>query len=483
MVPNDGFVHLKDYGLSQVPVLQALTPIDMHMPRIYGTRWILAFPIEGNEETGAIFSQLREALAYTAQKVPWICGNVVATKDSDVDRGRIEVRGQGLGIPFTFKDIATSEANYPTYVALKSAHFPLRELATSQLSPVGVLPDVDNPPAFAAQANFIDGGLLLTICAHHAVCDARGLQTVVQTWAHMYSALSHGGPPIAVDPTINDRTRLMEGLPGATVDEFPQYILSPSAPVASTSLNSHETGPTHHQIPPLTSRIFLIRAAALQSLKTAAAAYSSNDALTALVWRHISLARHGTTTTITTTNPSVSTDADPPHTLLLHAANIRSKLSPPLPPQYTGNATLAGVTRRLRYTELAHPSSGLATAAAAIRSSVKNLITDPSSVARIVGLIDAQRNPTDLKFAYHGFLGPDVAASSWVDLDVYGLEWGRSLGAPEAFRVPGEGGDGAVVVLPLLPGGDVEFMVALEEGAMKRLLGDEVFRGWVEEWA
>ena len=60
-------------------------------------------------------------------------------------------------------------------------------------APVGVMPDA---PAlvFAAQANFLEGGLLLTVAIHHAAGDAVALQTILDTWAQNVSAAGGAEP-------------------------------------------------------------------------------------------------------------------------------------------------------------------------------------------------------------------------------------------------------------------------------------------------
>lgn len=45
------FVYIKDYGLTYgSPVTQKLSPLDMNMPRLYGSRWILCFPLSADAD-------------------------------------------------------------------------------------------------------------------------------------------------------------------------------------------------------------------------------------------------------------------------------------------------------------------------------------------------------------------------------------------------------------------------------------------------
>ncbi|ETN42175.1 uncharacterized protein HMPREF1541_04116 [Cyphellophora europaea CBS 101466] len=463
-----------DYGFPQVSAKQALTPLDMNMPRLYGTRWILCFPLEPNAAKQEVYNELKAGLAKTISEIPWTAGVVGPETGSEPDHSRIEVADGNNGVLFKYNDLTASTAQHPSYEELKTAQFPLSKFSTAQLSPLGVMPDREPAPAMAAQANFIQGGLLLTICAHHSVCDAAGLNTVLQTWAQMSSAIASGLSFDKVDPAFHDRTRLMTGIPGAALADFPEYVLAPTPPAASTDVNTHQMAATPFQMPDMAARIFFFTPSSLTALKTAAAAYSSNDALHALVWRHVTLAR------LAARGRADPNDIAEGVTALLFSSNIRSKLSPPLPHNYTGNASVGSITRHLSYTELCGGggSDGLATAAAALRSAVNGLNT-PDRVALTIGLIASRPNPTDHKFAYNGFLGPDLSSTTWADLDVYDTVWG-SLGTPDAFRIPGEGADGAMMVLPRVRGGGLEVVVALESRAMACLLADEEFLSWAE---
>lgn len=52
-----------DYGLPQVSAKQALTPLDMNMPRLYGTRWIFCFPLDAAADKLEVYTDLKADLA------------------------------------------------------------------------------------------------------------------------------------------------------------------------------------------------------------------------------------------------------------------------------------------------------------------------------------------------------------------------------------------------------------------------------------
>jgi hypothetical protein len=350
----------------------------------------------------------------------------------------------------------------PPYEELKAQHFPLSKLSTEHLSPVGVMPVPPNP-VFAAQANFIQGGLLLAVAVHHSASDGAGLDTIISTWAKNTAiAASTNGPFTAPSPLSNDRTPLMTGTPGANLANFPEFTLLPTPkPAAPIDMSAY-------QLPPMTSHIFHFPPASLAAVKTTAAAHSTNDALLALLWTHMVKARN---------HPPAGATS-----VLCLAADIRARAAPPLPATYLGNASMPVLTRRFPAADLLAPASGLRDAAAAIRASV-DALGAPDRVAKVIGLIGSREDPSDYKYSYNAFLGPDVVASSWTRFGVYDRAWGGGLGMPEALRVPGEGADGIVMVLPQLRDGGLEVLVGLEDGAMGRLLGDAGFLEVATLWA
>lgn len=370
---------------------------------------------------------------------------------------------------FRFKDLTKI---LPSYVELRAEHFPLAKLPTAQLSPVNVLPQPPQP-VMAAQANFIEGGLLLTIAVHHSVCDGSGVDTIMDNWANNTAALGKGASFTQHDHPSNDRSRLMTGNPGANLANYPEYILTPSPRGTSTDVNTHQMAEMPFQLPPMTAHIFYFSPESLAVLKHSAASHSTNDALMAFTWKHMTLARNPPSSTKISSSDEDKTSA------LLFAANIRDSTSPPLPVTYLGNASMAVITERLLVSTLTS-NSGLAQAAAAIRTSITALKT-PDRVSLTIGLLNSRPDPTDFKFAYNAFLGPDVSATSWAKFGIYERSWGV-LGKPESFRIPGEGADGVIIVFPQLNEGGLEVMIGLENSSVKRLLANGEFAKAATLW-
>lgn len=117
--------------------------------------------------------------------------------------------------------------------------------------------------------------------------------------------------------------------------------------------------------------------------------------------------------------------------------------------------------------------SGLPRVAAAIRKSL-GAFNSPSRVPLTIDLLNSRPDPIDFKLAYNAFLGPDIVATSWTDLKVYGYDWG-TMGMLNSLRIPGEGAEGVVTILPKLKDCGLEVVIALETGPMDELLKDKEF--------
>ncbi|KIL90116.1 hypothetical protein FAVG1_06854 [Fusarium avenaceum] len=463
-------VSLEHYGLhhlQQPSTEQKLTPLDMNLPRLYGIRLILCYPLASSVDKLQIYEHLKEGLAHTIVSIPWITGIIGPEIGQDPKLRKVQILSSPSGLAFPYKDLTET---LPSYAELKERAFPLSEFSTAHLGPIDVMPHGDHQPVFAAQANFVNGGLLLSVGVHHSACDASALEAIISTWSEntaVVSGSSHGFSRF--DVPSNDRSPLMQGelASGTDISAFPEYVLRPTP----NSAHGDFGGMPSFEMPPLSSHLFHFSPEALAKLKEDAVAFSSHDALCAFIWQRMTLARIRSGVF---TDPPSETET----TRLGFAVNIRSRVSPPLPPSYMGNGSMACVTRRMEVASLAS-SDGLRQAAAAMRRSL-NEFNSPSRITSTIGLLTSRPDPTDFKLDFHAFLGPDVVESSWADLDPYRLRWGGAIGSLDAVRMPGEGADGSVMIMPRLKDGSLDVIVSLATAAMEKLLDDKEFTAVVQ---
>lgn len=293
------------------------------------------------------------------------------------------------------------------------------------------------------------------------------MDAIVSTWSHNTAAAGGSHSFTTHDARSNDRSPLMEGMPGARIVDFPEYKLP-----ASGDVKQSPVPPTGFQLPLMAAHVFYFSPESLADLKTAAAAFSTHDALCAFLWRHMTLARR-----VPSSSPGPLRGEET--SVLAFAVNIRGRASPPLPPAYLGNASMISVTDRLAVSTITMDGR-LPAVAKVIRKSL-GAFGSPSRVPLAIGLLQSRPDPMELKLAYNAFLGPDIVATSWADLKIYDGDWGF-LGKVDAFRVPGEGADGMVTIFPRLHDGGLEVMVGLELGAMERLLQNSQFLDAARHW-
>ncbi|KAM0186096.1 hypothetical protein ACHAPI_011874 [Fusarium lateritium] len=459
---DDHLVSLEHYGLQQPSVEQRLTPLDMNMPRLYGIRLILCFPLDSATDKLQIYENLKEGLAHTALSIPWISGIIGPEDGQDPKLRKVQIISSPSGLLFPYKDLT---GTLPSYSELKGRAFPLSEFSTAHLGPIDLMPQGPHQPVFAAQANFVEGGLLLAVGVHHSACDAAALDAILDTWSHNTAVASGSADCFSTfDGPSSDRSPLMEGTLGMETDisAFPEYVLMPTPHAADGDVQGMQT----FDMPALSARLFRFSPESLVKLKADAIAFSSHDALCAFIWQRMTLARM---------RSGVFNDppSDAETTRLAFAVNIRSRLSPPLPHSYMGNASMACITDRVRVASLTS-NDGFPQAAVMMRRSL-NDFNNPSRISSTIGLLKSRPDPTDFKLAFHGFLGSDVVETSWADLGVYQRGWGGAIGSLDAVRVPGEGSDGTIAVMPRLEDGGLEVVVGLSMAAMGKLLEDKDF--------
>ncbi|KAF5656278.1 acetyltransferase [Fusarium heterosporum] len=467
---GDSFVRLEDYGLHQPSAQQKLTPLDMNLPRLYGARWVLCFPLLPGSDKFQVTSAHRGVYSLDIWHhrksslrvaIPAVTDYIACTiqgpeEGYDPADGRIQIVDSQDPILFPYKDLTGA---MPSYAELKEQNFPLSALSTAQLGPIDVMPQGSGQPVFATQANFLECGLLLTVGVHHSACDASALDAIVSTWAHNTAAVSDDIKSFApFDEQSNDRSILMEGNLDTESGDPCGYQLIPNSPGSKHIIPTFE-------MPPLSSHLFHFSSESLKSLKEAAGAFSTHDALLAFIWQHMTLAR-------LKSGVFANPPGDADMSALCLAVNVRNRMSPPLPPSYLGNASMPCVTEKLPVSSITSATS-FPRIAATIRKSLA-AFNNPGRVSTTIGLLNSRTNPTDFKLAFHSFLGPDIVESSWTDLGVYGNVWG-AMGMLDAFRVPGEGADGAITMLPRLKDRSLEVIIALKTEAMEKLINDKSF--------
>lgn len=145
-----------------------LSVIDQIAPRDY-TSIHFFFRLSDDADKGSIFNNLETGLLKTAHEIPQL---MCCICKADNDRDELELRySANSGAIITYKDYTSAKLrdqwpNGRSFDDLEREHFPLSKLERHRVLAATPPPGAERLPALAVQANFIEGGLILTACLH-----------------------------------------------------------------------------------------------------------------------------------------------------------------------------------------------------------------------------------------------------------------------------------------------------------------------------
>lgn len=448
-------------------------PLDNVMPRHHITPKALFIPASSSSKA-EILNNLKSGLAQTIKAMPTIAGHVKEAPNP------IQKGGMCVSAPFsTVDDILTTQdltESHPEmdYDDLSRRHFPMEAVNPSVIFSLPGVMDVEKP-VFLVQANFIRGGLVLGISLHHSFGDGATLKTILQTWA----ACCRGERASSTLTKPTQRERLTFPEIGASLDEFPEYATIPEniagyQPEVAIGENA-EFAPSPLQVD---SHVFYLSAQKLKELKELASAkiggsdwISTSDALSALLWRSITVAR----------NPdfrnAVTKDTRIVNIPLDGRRLMREDMS-----SYLGNMVLFNNATTSLQSLLSSPPQ-LSEISRIIRQSIFRV--DERYTERAISAISSAPDVSKVIMSGGTFGKSFLTISSWGNLH---MDWGKIIGGPsERVRVSKIQFPGVCVVLPALgprersaKASGVEVIIGLMSDDMARLMKDPFFAGFAE---
>ena len=473
----------KTFAVQCPPFKLQLSHWDKRMGPLYSQR-ILCFPLSNNsdEHKAHITQLLLTALQSTVDKLPFLAGSV------SKDKPWLYNLGPKGAAYLEVKDLS-STVNFQD---LRKASFSLTLLDNKQLCPFPEPIYIRDHPVDVCRlrANFVEGGLLLVVSVIHTVSDGRGITEVLKIFAEMFRKSQTGELPsrsIEEESTVQntylfDRTSVLSGngLPGA-IENHPAWTTSPYKPLAGSTRKT--TSCTVFHISSDSLRV-LKQAALPSSLSLSALAphqaprISTHDAISALIWRSIMLARR-----------RAGIISDRTSTQFCTAVDCRSHLNLLTP--YFGNA-IYPIKTSLAIDKLAPASATdgfdnghiteLETVARNIREKVNGVTAD--SFRDLLAFAERTEADTPMRLSVWDDMSVgSLMLVSYFWFEMHELDFGDALGGKiEAFRLPSGGlMPGMPIMLPRLPDGSCEFVVNEEEVVMKFLREDELLRRFASE--
>lgn len=381
------------------------------------------------------------------------------------------------------------EAQHPSFQELAERHFPASELLPAKLLPKVVTEKMifspvgqdakDGLMVATFQITFIRGGFILGLAMHHSITDAPGCDGFLTTWAENSTAAKNGSPFRPIDDSNRDRSRLSAPQP-PSAERWKQLdgkfttlkdVGGPSPPP-----------PADFVVPPITSRTWHLSSASLEQLKADASPVgngdseaqswiSTYDAVMALFWKTMTRAK------IPLLKPSMDDES-----IIVHPANARSRLDPPLPSRYLGNGCALPRAGPLRVGDLIE--ADLRRLAPLVRQGIKEIT--PQYTAEMPEWVAGLRDRRWITVSMNNFLGLDLAGTSWQGMEAY-QKHDFGFGLPVALRWPNPSFEGYVFIFPqragvkgAAPDEGLEVCVCLEEGSAGRLLKDQELLKYAE---
>lgn len=444
-----------------------LTPIDNILPRWHVSK-LFFFPSSKSVTTVDTIHALRVGLEKTIDAFPLLTGTVQELQQASdhEQRGRLCVSApwQTISHMFSVQDLTHNDAlDYPS---MRAEAFPIHKLDPAILLPQDTTLKPDNQSVMLVKVTKIRGGLIVAHSINHSFMDGGAMVVIAKIWATF--CRGEDGTRYLTQEAL-ERCRLMRGIPGSRVADFPELTQVSQGPtrqiatVAKPKVVEYE--------------IFFFSSGKLAELKKMASVtenhfgtsgwISTSDALCALLIHCIKAAR----------------DKQTPVTLGL-AMDFRACLNPPMPADYIGNAVHM-LNIPVPQPEREDLRSAVAETAHLIRHSIQGI--NENYIHRVIGVLNSS-NVQDISNVFHTRVYPNgrefLTITSWAKQALYELDWGARVGTRiERVRVCKFQYPSLVLIAPMLNGpgfgeeekGGLEVIFGLEDSEMGRLKNNVLF--------
>lgn len=467
-----------------------LSRLDQTVLRVYVRQLLIfPFPVPNSRKDAQIV--LAAGFLATLRQFPFLAGTVeVANSETGLLRVQYP---ENVDEESVKQILTTNELDLDTldYDTLREAGFPPSSLPADSLCPTILIshPGIDDQyaevlttfskgkpiPIFAAQLNFIRGGLILSAYTHHSVVDGTGIAKIYQVWSSNTRNFHAGSPLLnqANPSSLNRARHALDTLAkGATAMELPEFR-NPDSPT---------TPPLRNIAYPLSAKLLIFPYQKISSLATSLTHITKTrispfTAICALVWTHVTRARR-----------TALLAAGVETTALGIAIDHRKRVGALLPDDYLGNCA-NGMIVRLPLSSI--PATGkmaIANAALALSGALGEVDLDWFRAR----LLELSKREVSTKWILNLDTqnGPDIFITSWQHIgadEEWGIPGTERTGEgwrckPAAIRKPHNLWEGGMQILPRRRGEEAPFEIplCLEEGEMGRVLEGLHAGGWVE---
>jgi hypothetical protein len=445
------------------------------------TQLAFVFAVSETESRPAITATLRSGLARLSEAFPWVAGQVVDTNTGSDGPVSYKIR-QFEPVPrLTIKNYDEDPA-IPTFAQMKNAGFPMSMMDENIWAPcptiaaVGFDPskpsgDASDPaPVLWLQLSLIEGGLVLCINMQHNVCDMMG-QAAVTGWL---SKACRGERFTKDELEVGnmERRSLIRTSEEEELDVRDnlknQLLPLPKIPDSSEAA-------TPAAAPPQCSWVYFnFRSSSLEQLKRSATAelpkdiatfVSTDDVLSAFIFRSIIRARASRLSADTTVT-------------LARAVDARRYLD--------ARADYPGILQNMTYTSCQLSKltdTPVGHIAALMRRDVDPITSDIGRRTRSLATFISQApgNASKVSFTAGLRAGVDVMLSSWSKVPAYKWCFGLGLGTATAVRRPDFlPVESLMYIMPKDSDGRIAVAICLRESDLNKLRQDLAWNKYVD---
>jgi len=434
-----------------------------HTAQIY-TQICLCFPFSATSHHEDIIITLNDGLHRLATALPWTFGKVI--KDNE---GVFTVQMRKTRPQIVVKDLSPSIAMR----SLRQSDFPITSLDEDLLCPVRTQPQPDSLdvwPVFVVQATFVKEGLLLTCTLQHQVGDMTALAQVMYLLnkaccdeEFTQEELNIGNVDRRAVVSLLERLVSNEQGTGSDSPVFPSTKPQSQPQKESPSAATSPTKLGWANIAFSTASLIALKAEAMNDVPPGSYV-STDDALSAFIWRHMTLAK-------------LSRLESEEYTTFGRTVDMRKHIGFPL--AYAGVAATKASVTESAHALATHKSLG--TIASALRAAVNTPTLGHDF--RMLATMRARPQSRDESPTSDLRLDPtkDVMLSSWAKYtEIWSFDFGLGLGKPVSVRRPlfRPAKEGLVYLLPKRPNGEIVAVLCLREEDLRWLKEDKEWVRW-----
>ncbi|CAK4030679.1 transferase family [Lecanosticta acicola] len=272
---------------------------DVWLPGLYSRR-ILCFELPQGSTHEKVIDAMERAMKALVQGTPELGSSSVVVPNAALHDPSQPWRAlaPGDGIQLSIKDMTKT---FQSYKELEAAGFPLAAFKDADFMPIAGAIMPEPQPQSKFQLSLIEGGVLLSVCLYHHLHDGNGINTVTRALGDECRRAADTKGQLPPRKLNHDRS-IMASLNGGLTDlkEHPAYSIKHGVFIpgihhdhAPPEANG-EPAPPPPEFVPAYFNITNDNAQALKDYGGRDMRISTHDAITAAIWRTLTVARFKT---------------------------------------------------------------------------------------------------------------------------------------------------------------------------------------------